>query len=229
MDYESRQQNLRSKLSRHRLDGLLIVHLPNIRYLSGFTGSSAILVVTESKSVFFSDGRYSAQAKAEVQGAKVMISRKAPILTAAEWMLRNRPKLGKSRIRVGIEGDHLSVAARTRLLNTLSSKFLLREAPPIIEQARMVKDAAEIELIRRAVRLGSSLFDRILETIRPGISEAEVAWELEYAARKRSEEHTSELQSRRDLVCRLLLEKKKKKKNNDIKIYKKRQTVMRST
>src|SRR5947208_16899594 len=94
MDYESRQQNLRSKLSRHRLDGLLIVHLPNIRYLSGFTGSSAILVVTESKSVFFSDGRYSAQAKAEVQGAKVMISRKAPILTAAEWMLRNRPKLG---------------------------------------------------------------------------------------------------------------------------------------
>ncbi len=133
---------MRSKLSRHRLDGLLIVHLPNIRYLSGFTGSSAILVVTESKSVFFSDGRYSAQAKAEVQGAKVMISRKAPILTAAEWMLRNRPKLGKSRIRVGIEGDHLSVAARTRLLNTLSSKFLLREAPPIIEQARMVKDAA---------------------------------------------------------------------------------------
>jgi Xaa-Pro aminopeptidase len=48
----------------------------------------------------------------------------------------------------------------------------------------MVKDAAEIELIRRAVRLGSSLFDRILETIHPGISEAEVAWELEYAARK---------------------------------------------
>src|SRR5439155_22196 len=138
----------------------------------------------QTESVFFSDGRYSAQAKAEVQGAKVMISRKAPILTAAEWMLRNRPKLGKSRIRVGIEGDHLSVAARTRLLNTLSSKFLLREAPPIIEQARMVKDAAEIELIRRAVRLGSSLFDRILETIRPGISEAEVAAELEYAARK---------------------------------------------
>jgi Xaa-Pro aminopeptidase len=191
MDHARRQQDLRNTLRRHHLDGLLVTHLPNIRYLSGFTGSSAVLVVTESKSVFFGDGRYSAQAKAEVQGAKVVISRKAPILSAAEWMLRNRPKLGKSRIRVGIEGDHLSVAARTRLLNTLSSKFLLREAPPIIEQARMVKDAAEIELTRRAVRLGSSLFDRILKTIHAGISEAEVAGELEYAARKSGAEAMS--------------------------------------
>src|SRR5436309_13606718 len=99
MDYESRQQNLRSKLSRHRLDGLLIVHLPNIRYLSGFTGSSAIRVVTERKAGVFRDGRYSAQARAGVQGGKGMISRKAPTLTAADGRPRNRPQLRKSRVR----------------------------------------------------------------------------------------------------------------------------------
>jgi Xaa-Pro aminopeptidase len=191
MKHESRQLDLQHALSRHRLDALLITHLSNISYLSGFTGSSAVLVMTADKCLFFTDGRYSAQAQAEVQAAKLVISRKAPILSAAEWMLRNPPKLGKSRIRVGIEGDHLSVAARTRLLNSLSSKFVLREAPPIIEQARMVKDAAEVELIRQAVRLGSSLFDRILKTIHAGISEAEVAGELEYAARKSGAEAMS--------------------------------------
>src|SRR5438477_8529265 len=108
MDYESRQQNLRSKLSRHRLDGLLIVHLPNIRYLSGFTGSSAILVVTESKSVFFSDGRYSAQPKPEWQARKSRTARKAPILPAAEGWLRIGPNLGRSRIGVASEENTLS-------------------------------------------------------------------------------------------------------------------------
>jgi len=191
MDHARRQQDLRSMLRRHRLDGLLITHLPNIRYLSGFTGSSAVLVITESKSVFFTDGRYSAQAQAEVQGAKLVISRKAPILTAADWPAKNRSRLGKSRIKIGIEGDHLSVAARTRLLKTLSSKFLLREAQPVIERARMIKDAEEIELIRRAVRLAASLFDRILESIRPGARETEVAAELEYAARKAGAEEMS--------------------------------------
>jgi Xaa-Pro aminopeptidase len=191
MDHARRQQDLRNALSRHRLDSLLITHLPNIRYLSGFTGSSAVLLISESKSIFFGDGRYSAQAKAEVQSAKLMIARKAPILAAAEWLAKSSSRSGRSHIKIGIEGDHLSVAARTRLLETLSSKFLLREAPPIIEQARVVKDVAEIELIRRAARLGSSLFDGMLETIRPGIRETEVAAELEYAARKSGAEEMS--------------------------------------
>jgi Xaa-Pro aminopeptidase len=184
MDYARRQHDLQGILSRHHFDGLLITHLPNIRYLSGFTGSSAVLVVTESTAVLFTDGRYSAQARAEVQGAKVVISRKAAINTAAAWLARNRLKFRKSRIRIGVDGERLSIAARTLLSKILPSGFLLREAPPLVEQARMIKDATEIELIRRAVRLGSSLFDRILKKVRPGVRETEVAAELEYAARK---------------------------------------------
>jgi Xaa-Pro aminopeptidase len=141
-------------------------------------------VVTESTAVLFTDGRYSAQARAEVQGAKVVISRKAAINMAAAWLARNRSKFRKSRIRIGVDGERVSIAARTLLSKILPSGFLLREAPPLVEQARMIKDATEIELIRRAVRLGSSLFDRILKEVRPGVRETEVAAELEYAARK---------------------------------------------
>jgi Xaa-Pro aminopeptidase len=191
MDYARRQHDLQGMLSPHHFDGLLITHLPNIRYLSGFTGSSAVFVTTESNSVFFTDGRYSAQARAEVQGAKVVISRKAPINTAAAWLARNRPKLRKSRTKIGVEGEHVSIAARTRLSKILSSGFLLREAPPVVEQARMIKDATEIELIRRAVRLGSSIFDCILKTVHPGVRETEVAAELEYVARKSGAEAMS--------------------------------------
>src|SRR5437763_2739 len=184
MHHARRQHDLQSMLSPHRLDGLLITHLPNVRYLSGFTGSSATLLITENKTVFFTDGRYATQARSEVQGSRVVVGRKAPIATAAEWLVKNCSKLHKARVRIGVEGDHLTIATRTRLQNTLSSEFLLPEAPALIERARMIKDAAEIELIRRAVQLAASLFDRILETVRPWATEAEVAAELEYAARK---------------------------------------------
>jgi Xaa-Pro aminopeptidase len=66
----------------------------------------------------------------------------------------------------------------------LPSDFSLKEAPPLIEQARMVKDADEIQLLRSAATLGIRLFDRALQVMRPGIRECEVAAEMEYEARK---------------------------------------------
>jgi len=191
MDYARRQHDLQSMLSLHHLDGLVITHLPNIRYFSGFTGSSAVLVITQSNTVLFTDGRYPSQARAEVQGAKIIVGRKAPIFSAAAWLARNRPKFRKSRIRIGVEGEHLPIAARTRFSKILPSGFLLREAPQLAEQARMIKDAAEIELIRRAAHLAAGLFGLVLERLRSGITEAEVAAELEYAARKSGAEAMS--------------------------------------
>src|SRR6202040_840231 len=128
---------------------------------------------------------YAEQARAEVQGARIVIHRKAPLMAAAEWLAANRKSMGaKARYRLGIEGEHLSVAGRSRLAGALPSNFRLRETPTLVEQARMVKDAQEIEHIRAAVILGASLFDVALATIRPGIKESEVAAEMEYAARK---------------------------------------------
>jgi len=181
MDYEGRQTKLQSILEANRLDGLLITHLPNIRYLCGFTGSAGVLLVTESKRVFFTDGRYTEQAATEVQGARVVIARKAPLITASERLAAKGKKWGLKTL--GIEGAHLSVAGRGQLAKVLESRLKLREAPPLVEQARMVKDAEEIDLLRAAVLQGASLFDVALRTIRAGVKETEVAAEMEYAAR----------------------------------------------
>ncbi|HXP15576.1 MAG TPA: Xaa-Pro peptidase family protein [Terriglobales bacterium] len=185
MDYKGRQQRVRPALSAQSLDALLVTHLPNILYLCGFSGSAGVLVLTGAKAVFFSDGRYTAQARTEVQGARVMIAPQPPLLAAAEWLathVRNRRRA--SPLRLGIEGEHLTVSARARLARILPSGFRLRETPTLVEQARMVKEAVEIRRIRDAVTLGASLFDRALELIRPGVAETEVAAEMEYTARR---------------------------------------------
>jgi Xaa-Pro aminopeptidase len=185
MDYPGRQQRLQESLSPRHLDLLLITHLPNVRYLCGFSGSAAALLVSQSKCLFFTDGRYTVQAHEEVQGARIVISCKTPLMAAAEWLTGNRKALGrKARYTIGIEAEHLTVAYRSRLAEILPSNFRLREAPTLVERARMVKGADEIELTRSAVILGASLFERALEVIRPGVRESEVAAELEYAARK---------------------------------------------
>ncbi|MBZ5705437.1 MAG: Xaa-Pro peptidase family protein [Acidobacteriia bacterium] len=192
MDHKGRQKRLQGALGPSRLDGLLVVHLPNIRYLCGFTGSAGTLLITEEKSLFFTDGRYTTQARAEVQGARVVIRRKPPLVAVAEWLTANRRTKGhKGLWRLGIEGEHLTVAGRSRLAGALPSNVRLKEAPPLVEEARMVKDAEEIERLRAAVMLGAGLFDCALTAIRPGVKEAEVAAEMEYAARRKGADQMS--------------------------------------
>jgi Xaa-Pro aminopeptidase len=190
MDYKGRQRRLQESLPSNRLDGLLVTHLPNIRYLCGFTGSAGALLVSDKKNVFFTDGRYRTQARAEVQGCTVVVSKKGPLGACAAWLRANKSRSGVRR-RIGIESEHVTVAERTRLAAILPRDSLLRPAPALIERCRMVKDAEEIAQIRSAVLLGADLFDIILKTIRPGVRESEVAAELEYAARKAGAEGMS--------------------------------------
>ena len=188
MDHPVRLRRLQQALQRHRLDALLVTHLPNVRYLCGFTGSSGALMVTSAKPVFVTDGRYAAQAKAEVQGARIVISGKGPLLAAAEWLDANHKR---GRWRLGIESEHLTVASRRRLAEALPSAIKINDAPPLVEQARIVKDAEEINRLRAAVDLGAKLFDHALDVIRPGVKETEVAAEMEYAARQAGAEEMS--------------------------------------
>src|SRR5258708_31366921 len=68
------------------VDGLLVTHLPDVRYLCGFTGSHAALVLARGRAVLFTDGRYTAQAKAEALGTRVVISKKPAVVAALEWI-----------------------------------------------------------------------------------------------------------------------------------------------
>ncbi|HEY1802727.1 MAG TPA: Xaa-Pro peptidase family protein [Terriglobales bacterium] len=180
MQYKRRQATLRGLLASNRLDALLVTHLPNIRYLCGFTGSAAAMLVTERNCWFFTDGRYTEQAKAEVQGSKIIVDRKSPLLLAAEWLKKNRERGG--RWSLGVEAEHLTLASCRRMKANLPSHLRLKFAPPLIERARMVKDAEEIQRIRKAVEMGARLFDQTLPTMRPGVKEIEVAAAMEHSA-----------------------------------------------
>jgi len=189
MDFEARQRRLREHLATTRFDGLLIGHLPNIRYLCGFTGSAGLLLVEERGCVFFTDSRYDVQAREEVQGAKVVIGRRAPLEALGEF-------LGKRRKRsrgwtIGIEAEHFTVAEKKRLNRERPAGVKLKDAPSMVERSRLVKDEDELKLIRAAVKLGAKLFDRALEVLRAGTKEVEVAAEMELAARRAGAEEMS--------------------------------------
>jgi Xaa-Pro aminopeptidase len=196
MDHAGRLRRLRSGLEENDLDLLLVTHLPNIHYLCGFTGSAAALLVGDPCSVnpgsiLFTDARYRTQAKAELKSAnvkhgKIVIAPKSPLMAAAEWLAGQRRSSMPGTLAstsVGIEAEALTAGMRDRLASALKGKARLRSAPPLVERARMAKDADEILRIRRAVELGAGLFRIAREKIRPGVREIEVAAAMEYEAR----------------------------------------------
>ena len=189
MDFHVRQKKLREHLVTTRFDGLLVSHLPNIRYLCGFTGSAGLLLVGGTESVFFTDVRYDTQAHEEVKAAKVVIARKAVLSALGEFLSRKR-KRGR-RWTLGIEAEHFAVAEKKRLSKLRPSGVRLKDAPSMVERARMVKDEEELARIRTAVVLGARLFDRAVEVIRPGVKEVEVAAEMELGARRGGAEEMS--------------------------------------
>jgi Xaa-Pro aminopeptidase len=182
VDYFRRIGQLRRRLTRAGLPGLLVTHLPDLRYLSGFTGSSAALGVTRRAASLFTDGRYKAQAAEEVAAAKVRIVSGAPAVAAVEW-LAAQPGVDAA----GFDPAWTTVAELTRWKAALPSRlrrsFLTALAAPLIERLRQVKDDDELALMSEAALLGCKLFEHVLGLIRPGMAEVEVAAELEHRAR----------------------------------------------
>lgn len=169
-------------MTRAGTPALLVTHLPDLRYLSGFTGSSAALAVTKRAVRLFTDGRYIAQAAEEVQAAKVEIVASSPAVAAAQW-LATQPGVDFA----GFDPAKTSVAALSRWMGELPSKlrrkFLSALAAPLVEPLRMQKDEDELAILSEAAQLGCKLFDHMLGFIRPGLREVEVAAEIEYRAR----------------------------------------------
>ncbi len=185
MDYARRQRALAAELERHRLDALLVTHLASIRYLCGFTGSAGVLLANSGRPLLFTDGRYKGQAPEEATTARVIIAKGSPLAAAAQWAGSHRMKA------LGFEADHIRVSTFDALRRSADNKTRLRKTSGIVERLRLVKDAAEIDLIRQAVDLGSSLLDVALASIRPGVAEMEVAAAMEYEARRRGAEGMS--------------------------------------
>jgi len=178
MRARSRLQSLQEELSKYKLDAILVGHLPNIRYLCGFSGSAGLLVVSDREFEFFTDGRYTLQAREEVKGARIRIEKgKSAFAAAMDWLTER-----KQIKRLGIEVAYMSVADREALAKRVR-RVRIANAPALIERMRMVKSDEEIARIRTACELGSRLLDPLTDVLKPGRTESQVAGQLELAAR----------------------------------------------
>lgn len=178
MQYRKRQARARQRMERGGVEALLVSHLPNVRYLCGFSGSNALLLLAPRQTILFTDGRYREQARAQVTGASLVVPPQGDLWKAAA------AKAARLK-RVGLDGDHVTVAQRSRWLASGSGGAArLKSASGWIEQLRAVKDPEEIEAIERAVRLASSAFAPTLNRCRPGIMETELAGWLEFNLRR---------------------------------------------
>ena len=178
MDYLARQKKFQTTLEGERLDGFVISHPANLRYLCGYTGSNGLLLCLDGRRIFFTDGRYTEQAREEVKGARVVISKGALIKDAAV-------PLGKMRsAAIGFEADLTTVAAAEQMRSLTPKSTKWRPTSGLVMRQRMIKDADEIKLIKAAVKLGAQSYTAALKSLRAGVAETEVAGNLEYAARR---------------------------------------------
>ena len=182
MDHSRRFGQLRRRLNSAGVSGLLVTHLPDVRYLCGFTGSNAVLAITRRAARLFTDGRYRTQAAEEVKVAKVEIVTGAANVAAVQWL---SAQAGTES--AGFDPARTTVSElanwKAGLASGLRRKFLVPLAEPLVETLRTVKDEDELALMREAARLGCRLFDHVLTFLRPGLREVDVAAELEHRAR----------------------------------------------
>src|SRR6266567_2727774 len=173
---------VRRKLTRAGLSGLLVTHLPDLRYLCGFTGSSAALAVTRRSARLFTDGRYTAQAAEEVKAAQVEIVARGPAVSAVQWLAAQ-----PGAEFAGFDPAWTTVAELSRLKEALPARmrrsFLTPIPAPLVETLRLVKDEDELRIMAEAALMGCRLFEHMLGFLRPGLMEIEVAAELEHQAR----------------------------------------------
>ncbi|MBF6087963.1 aminopeptidase P family protein [Nocardia cyriacigeorgica] len=181
-DYAARRSALRSLLVENEIDGLLVTDLVNIRYLTGFTGSNAALLVSswdahgaEDRTVISTDGRYRTQVAEQVPDLHADIVRacaRRVVELAGEWQLG----------RVGYE-SHVVTVDEHRGFEELSTGLELVATPGLVEQLRMVKDAYEVDRLRAACAVGDAALATLLDrgALRPGRTERQVARDLEWA------------------------------------------------
>ncbi len=171
---------LRFSFSAVGADAFLVSHLPNIRYLCGFTGSAVLLLVEQSSATLFTDSRYAFQAHEEVSNARIKIARAGLLLAAGETL-----RQGRGRVRAAYNPSHVTVGQLSALKRAAGDRVRWVAGGNAVEKLRAVKDQEELAIMRDAAVLISAVVEEALPGIKPGVTELEVAAELEYAMKRK--------------------------------------------
>jgi Xaa-Pro aminopeptidase len=165
-------------LDEAHADAFLTLHGPNLFYLSGFTGSAGALLVEKDGCTLFTDSRYKIQARQEVDSIRVKIAQ-GGILGAVARHLRTA-----EAARLAVEAERLSIAQKAQIEQQTKRPLRCVPVQGLVERFRVTKNDAEIALMREAAEAGSSVFPKVLPFLRPGVSENEIAAEIEYRMRQ---------------------------------------------
>ncbi len=181
MDIAARLPKLRAAMEEAEYDALLVTNLTNVRYLTGFTGSAAVLLVKQDEMVLATDGRYKFQSAEQLAAAGVdarieignLIEQKAKVSDAA-----------KGIARIGLEAGDVSWARQRSFAADWFSAAELIATDGVVEQLRRVKDEGELDRMREAARVADEALANVRPLLQSGISERDFAIALDFEIRK---------------------------------------------
>ncbi len=161
----------------HNLDALFISQNNHIRYLTGFTGSNALLLITRRKMYFITDSRYEVQAADEVNGWQIVIARRGLIEEV------KRKNFLRNAGRIGFESKHITYEQYKKLRRLFPGKRW-SGLEVTLEPIMLQKEQYEIDNIKKAIAISERVLNSIINVIKPGVTEKEVAAEITYLHRK---------------------------------------------
>jgi Xaa-Pro aminopeptidase len=178
----NRLKKLRRKFAGKEIDGIFVTQSENRRYLSGFDGSAGFLIISAKKSVLATDFRYTEQAVAEAPAFEIL--RIANNIN--DWFPDLIREIGIRAL--GFEAGDVSFQFHRQLNDALKKKKLPVRMVPIgglVESVRAVKEPGEIEFIKKAAAITDGAYESVVKIFKPGVTEKQVAWELEKALREK--------------------------------------------
>ena len=180
-----RLRKLRTSIAAKGSDALLLSQPENIRYLSGFTGSSGWLLISGQNAILATDFRYVEQAKGESPDFEIIQIKQE----LHDWLPGLVSDLGWHKL--GFEANFISYEGYHKLSEAIKTKQVNLELVPttgIVEQLRSIKEPGELGFITKAIELTDAAFEQARAIIRPGITEKEAAWEIEKILRQEGSE-----------------------------------------
>ncbi len=169
-------EKLRADFSTHGIDGMLITSPYNRRYISNFTGTSGVVLISADKAQFITDFRYIEQASKQCEGFEIVKFSN----TIPEEIAMQAKKLGIQKL--GFEEDDLTVSSFKSYEKVIEAELV--PVSGLIEKLRLIKTDAEIKILKVAADIADAAFKHILDFIRPGKTELEVSNELEFFMRR---------------------------------------------
>ncbi|WP_138415841.1 M24 family metallopeptidase [Aquibacillus sediminis] len=168
--------HLRESIEKEGLDGILITSAINRRYVTGFTGTAGVVLVSQDKALFITDFRYIEQATEQIKEIEI-VEHKQPIgLEVADQV----KQLGIKKL--GFEKDHVTYADYQGYQQEISAELVPTSG--IVEKMRLIKTDDELKVMKAAAEISDAAFDHILSFIKPGVKEIDVSNELEFFMRK---------------------------------------------